>query len=303
MSYGNKGYNQVGDYSNPYDQRDDGSGDRYNNYSTGKYDNGYEMKDTDPNAILTECRDIDVALNKLDAQLGDLDLVFKQSLSRPDQQGSGEINDLSSQIMTGYRGLVSRVKNIKSKKASGEPKNAPQVGRVDRRLKATIQKYQTLEADFRRQSQAAAERQYRIVRPEASDAEVREAVADPNAPIFQQALLSSDRRGQASSTLQNVKERHEAIQNIERQMVELAQLFQDLDQIVQQQEPLVADIEQKGEEVRDNVTKGNEEIGTAIVSARSRNRKKWWCLLICIIIIIIIAVVVGVVVTMNNQKP
>jgi syntaxin 1B/2/3 len=101
-----------------------------------------------------------------------------------------------------------------------------------------------------------------------------------------------------------VKERHEAIQNIERQMVELAQLFKDLDQIVQQQEPLVADIEAKGEEIRENVTKGNEEIGTAIVSARARNRKKWWCFLIVIIILIIIAVVVVVViVVVNNKKP
>ena len=86
-------------------------------------------------------------------------------------------------------------------------------------------------------------------------------------------------------------------------MVELAQLFQDLDQIVQQQEPLVANIEQKGEEIHDNVVKGNEEIGTAIVSARSRNRKKWWCLLICILIIIVIAIIVAVVVTINNKKP
>jgi syntaxin 1B/2/3 len=85
-------------------------------------------------------------------------------------------------------------------------------------------------------------------------------------------------------------------------MVELAQLFQDLDQIVQQQEPLVADIEQKGEEVRENVTKGNEEIGTAIVSARSRNRKKWWCLLVAILILIVIAIVVAVVVTINKPK-
>jgi syntaxin 1B/2/3 len=86
-------------------------------------------------------------------------------------------------------------------------------------------------------------------------------------------------------------------------MVELAQLFQDLDQIVQEQEPLVADIEQKGEEVRENVTKGNKEIGTAIVSARSRNKKKWWCLLICVLIIIVIAVIAAVVVTINNKKP
>jgi syntaxin 1B/2/3 len=298
--YGNSGYNRVGDYGNPYDQREEPQGDRFNNYASRPYNDDMEMQNV--NAILDECRDVDRALDDLDTQLTQLERVFKQVLARPDMP-SGEINSLSSQIMTGYRGLVSRVKNIKSKRESGSPRNAPQVGKVDRRLKATIQRYQTLESEFRRDSQAAAERQYRIVRPDATDAEVREAVADPDAPIFQQALLSSDRRGQASSTLRNVKERHEAIQNIERQMVELAQLFQDLDQIVQQQEPLVADIETKGEAVRDDVTKGTDEIGTAIVSARSRNRKKWWCLLICIIIIIIIAVVVAVVVTMNNKKP
>lgn len=123
----------------------------------------------------------------------------------------------------------------------------------------------------------------------------------PNAlPNVSVQLLNSDRRGQASSTLRNVKERHEAIQNIERQMVELAQLFQDLDQIVQQQEPLVANIEQKGEEIHDNVVQANTEIGGAIEKARSRNRKKWWCLLI-VLLIIIVVVVIAVVVTQVNK--
>lgn len=119
--------------------------------------------------------------------------------------------------------------------------------------------------------------------------------------LTQLQLLNSDRRGQASSTLRNVKERHEAIQKIERQMVELAQLFQDLDQIVMQQEPLVENIEQKGEEIHSNVVQANTEIGGAIEKARSRNRKKWWCLLICVLIIIVIAVVVAVVVTINKK--
>ena len=139
--------------------------------------------------ILGQCTEINRAIDSLDRQLDDLDRVFRQSLARPDMP-SGEINNLSTQIMTGYRGLVSRVKNIKSKPESGSPRNAPQVGKIDRRLKATINKYQTLEADFRRDSQAAAERQYRIVRPEATEDEVREAVADPDAPIFQQAVRS-----------------------------------------------------------------------------------------------------------------
>jgi syntaxin 1B/2/3 len=144
-------------------------------------------RQNNPNAILDECREVDRALDQLDQDLNNLDGVFRRSLARPDMP-SGEINRLSSDIMTSYRGLVSRVKHMKSKPASGESRNAPQVGKIDRRLKATIHRYQTLESDFRNQSQAAAERQYRIVRPDATDAEVREAVADPDAPIFQQAV-------------------------------------------------------------------------------------------------------------------
>jgi syntaxin 1B/2/3 len=98
-----------------------------------------------------------------------------------------------------------------------------------------------------------------------------------------------------------VKERHEAIQKIEQQMVELAQLFQDLDQIVMQQEPLVENIEAKGEEIHSNVVQANTEIGGAIEKARSRNRKKWWCLLI-ILILIVIAIIVAVVVVVTKPK-
>ncbi|KAF2747649.1 t-SNARE [Sporormia fimetaria CBS 119925] len=292
MSYGGYNQQQGGYGSNPYDQRNNAG--RYDNYAQGPYDDpstggGYEMQNygqqqqapsaVDHNAILNDCREVDRALDQLDSQLGALERMFKQVLARPDMP-STEITNMSTQIMTAYRELVNRVKSIKSKPESGSPRNAPQVGKVDRRLKSTIHRYQEMEANFRRDSRAAAERQYRIVSPDATDDEVRQAVENPDAPIFQQALLNSDRRGQAQSSLRNVKERHEAIQKIERQMVELAHLFQDLDQIVTQQEPLVENIEQKGEEIHDNVVQANQEIGGAIEKARARNRKKWWCLLI-----------------------
>lgn len=83
-------------------------------------------------------------------------------------------------------------------------------------------------------------------------------------------------------------------------MIELAQLFQDLDQIVQQQEPMVAHIEAKGEEIHENVVQANTEISGAIDKARSRNRKKWWCLLVVLLIIIVI-VIIAVVVTQLNK--
>ena len=90
--------------------------------------------------------------------------------------------------------------------------------------------------------------------------------------------MSSNRRGQAQSALRAVQGRHEAIQKIEKQMIELAQLFQDMEAAVIEQEPAVMDIEQKGEETAVNVTKGNEQLDDAVKKARSARRKKWICL-------------------------
>jgi syntaxin 1B/2/3 len=95
--------------------------------------------------------------------------------------------------------------------------------------------------------------------------------------------------------MNNVAARHEAIQKIERDMITLAQLFQDLETAVIEQEPMVEQIEQKGEEVHDNVQKANVEIDGAIVKARSRNRKKWICLGISVVIVIIAIIVIIVV--------
>ncbi len=92
--------------------------------------------------------------------------------------------------------------------------------------------------------------------------------------------MQSDRRGQSQSALRAVQGRHEAIQKIESDMIQLAQLFQDMEALVVQQEPAVAQIETKGEETAENVTKANEEIDKGVELARARNRKKRWCLII-----------------------
>ena len=90
--------------------------------------------------------------------------------------------------------------------------------------------------------------------------------------------MTSNRRGQAQSALRAVEGRHEAIQKIERQMIELAQLFQDMEAAVVQQEPAVEIIDQKAEDTQMNIGKGNEQLDQAVVKARSARRKKWICL-------------------------
>lgn len=255
----------------------------------------------DPNAILNECRDIDRGIDKIEQNLQRLRSLQQRAINDPDAsqntQTNRELDALTSETMTLYRNFTKRLQNIKSQKASGEPRNAPQVGKVDRKLKNALQQYQQAESEYRSSVSEQMKRQYRIVRPDASDAEVNQAVEDTSDnQIFSQALLQGNRQGQAQSALQAVKGRHEAIQKIEAQMQELARLFEQVDEYVVQQEEQVEQIDMQGEQVVVDVNKANTELDTGIKQARSRNRKKWWCLLICIlIIVIVVAIAVGVV--------
>jgi len=312
-------YNPYGQAGNPYDQRgqDTEAYGNQGNYSErpdpysqqDQRQGGYKMSNinsSDPNRILNECRAVDQAIAEIEADLQRLKGLQQRYLADTNTSAQSplrmEVDRMGDNIMTKYRGLVSRVKGIKQQPESGNPRNAPQVGKVDRRLKTAINQYQQVEREFRKSSQEQMSRQYRIVRPDASDAEVREAVEDPNnQQIFSSALIQSDRRGEAQTVARNVSQRHEDIQKIERQMIELAQLFQDLEALVVQQEPAVTQIEQRGEEVQEHVAKANNELTGAVDKARAARRKKWMCLGLVILIIIIIVVVVVVVVEVTKH--
>jgi len=246
----------------------------------------------DPNAILNDCRAVGRAIDDLESRLVELQRLQKNFIS-----GSGasnrDVDNLSADIMSGYRGLADRVKRIKSQPDASNMRNKAQVDALDRRIRKAIQTYQTQESSFRKDVTEQQRRQYLIVRPDATESEIREATeSGADTQIFQQALMNADRRGQAQSTLRNVQQRHEAIQQIERTMIELQQLFQDLDAIVVQQEAPVMAIEQKAEETHTHLEAGNVHVEKAVNSARAARKKKWICLGICVAIILVIVLII-----------
>ncbi|KAI4097659.1 MAG: hypothetical protein LQ339_006704 [Xanthoria mediterranea] len=251
----------------------------------------------DPNAILNECREIDRGIDSIERNLERLRFLQQRAIDDVDASQNTatnrELDSLSSDTMTLYRNFGHRLKLIKGMKESGDPRNSPQVGRVDRKLKTAINEYQQVDSEFRKKLSAQMERQYRIVRPDASDQEVREAVEDTSrGQVFSQALMQSNRRGQAQSALSAVQGRHEAIQKIERQMIELAQLFQDVDAAIVEQEAPVQAIETGVEKTHENISGGNKQLDGAIKKAKSIRRKKWICLGIVVAIIVIIVVII-----------
>lgn len=240
---------------------------------------------SDPNAILNACRDVDRGMQEIKAAMGRLDSIQKSILNMTNSQNgtssdsSKQLDFATSEIMAMFRDLTGQVKNIKQKPESGSPRNAPQVRLCDKKLKEIKEEYQVMEAGYTRKLRDQAARQYRIVNPNATEQEISAAIDNnTDKPIFSQALMQSDRRGESQSALREVTSRHQEIQRIVQQMEELATMFNDMDNLVVQQEAAVVAIEMKGEEVVENLDKGNEQIGTAIQSARNTRKWKWWCL-------------------------
>ncbi|KAJ2892599.1 Protein transport protein SSO2 [Zalerion maritima] len=331
-------YNYGG--SNPYDQRGDGGYDQggYDNgggygqggYSQGGYDQGgygggggsggsysqgggsdVEMSSGGHIAILNECRNIDGEIRELESRHQQLrtlhDKAAYEAGNEPDSRTNQEITAVLDEIRDTYHTLGDRLKNLATKPESQSPKCKPQVDRVKRSLKDSVQKFATLQSQLSREKDADVERQYRIVNgnPPESDVRrymdgVRNGEEDPN-QLFQQALMQSSRVEGANRKLSALKARNQALQQIERQMAELLELFTQMDTLVMQQDVNVAQIEQKAEEVVENLDKGNEEIGTAVKTAKATRRKKWWCLGICVLIIIIVVIIVVVYMAVNGK--
>ncbi|KAL6877063.1 t-SNARE [Trichoderma novae-zelandiae] len=319
------GYNAK---QNPYDQRDDnnysGGGyeqggydnppPSYNNAPYGSGGRGYQqagnavemapltqnaggMAREDPNAIRNECRDISNSVRQVESNLEQIKVLQSRVLSDVDSSSSSQSNRqldaLTTETMATYRALAERVRAVKSKPEGRSAMNSGHVDRVDREVKAVITKYQTVESEFQASVKQQMGRQYRIVRPEATEDEVQAAVdGTGNSQIFSQALMQSDRQGRARAALSAVQDRHKELLKIEQQMTELFQLMQDLDTLVVQQDAAIVQIEQKGEEIVDNLDKGNEEIAVAVTTARATRKKKWICLGIVVAIIAIVVIIV-----------
>ncbi|KAI1114504.1 t-SNARE [Nemania sp. NC0429] len=311
----------YGGRQNPFDDRnDDGYGGgppsnpAYRNqdaYGSNNVEMAPLAQNVDPftdrnsNSALDEISDINRGIDTIDRNLEQLRMLQQRSLDDADSSASSNTNRqldrLSSETMAQYRSLTERVRQLKSK-PENQQKFGQQVRRVDTRLKDAIRAYQQVESSFRKKTEEQMARQYRIVRPDATEEEVRAAVEDQTGgQVFQQALMQSNRRGQAQAVLNAVQDRHAQLQKIERQMMELAQLFQDMDTLVMQQDPAVTNIEERAEQVVDDLDRGNTEIGVAVNTARATRKKKWICLGIVVAIIAIIAIALAVYFTTRPQ--
>jgi syntaxin 1B/2/3 len=155
-------------------------------------DNSLQMQfridgDAKSYALFEECRQVEQDLNVLDDHLDQLKLVFQKVPFQSDVH-SAETSQLKSSIQNSYCAILEHIEGLRSRPGSDSARDVAHLRKVIVRLKATVQRYERIQADFRRDSEQTARRQFRIVHPKATEAEVDQAVCTPGMPIFQQAV-------------------------------------------------------------------------------------------------------------------
>ncbi|KAF7290022.1 Syntaxin-like protein [Mycena chlorophos] len=158
-----------------------------------------------------------------------------------------------------------------------------------------LQEYQRVEHDARTRARARVERQVRIVKADATQADIDRAIdSGDGGQVFMQALTSSTDYAHARSAYNEVQARAQDLRKMEETLAELAQLFTDMALLVEQQNETLVAIEDAAQQTEVHAEEGAKQVTKTVEIARSLRRKRWICFFICLIVVIILAAVLAV---------
>ncbi|KAK9461536.1 t-SNARE [Lipomyces oligophaga] len=251
----------------------------------------------DMNSFFREIDEVKNQINQYDNNVTRIETLHTRSLSEidsdRDQFIQKQIDSLVAETSTLSDSIRARVADIASKSKTDPTKNT-QANSVRTAFSESVRRFHSVEASYSSKYKERYRRQLKIAMPEASNEQIESAIEDGDGQqIFSQALLNSNRRGEARAALTEVQNRHKDIQKMERTMAELLQLFKEMEEVIQLQAQDVQTVDNTTKRVEREVNKGVEETRGAVKSARAARRKKWICFGIIVIICIILAVVLG----------
>ncbi|KAF2157527.1 t-SNARE [Myriangium duriaei CBS 260.36] len=246
--------------------------------------------------ILNECRDLQKAIDEIEGRLRTFH-GLQQSLLSGDGGSSYEVSAMESDIMRTLCALVNHFQQIKSRPGSGLPQVSPQVASLDGRIERIISSFKQQQSTFLRDVKEQQKRQYLVVNPNATEAELRaitEAAGDEK--VLEQALISAQPGSQAQSELRG---RHNAIQQTERNVVGLDNFLREMDAPVNQQDPKMNFAISQAEQGQMPVVDGNVNLHFEAQRARSRRKRQICCGISLLIIAVKLAILLVVLKQLN----
>ena len=161
------------------------------------------------------------------------------------------------------------------------------------KLKEQMGEFQNLRERLREEYKEIVERRYfAVTGTEADEREVERLIeTGESETMFQTALLEKG-RGQILDTVNEIQDRHYAIRELERKLLELNQVFLDMSVLVEAQGEMIDNVESHVAKSVAFVQQGHVELKRA--REYQKNTRKWTCLVMVILMIILCSVLIPV---------
>ncbi|KAI7732114.1 hypothetical protein M8C21_020977, partial [Ambrosia artemisiifolia] len=172
---------------------------------------------------------------------------------------------------------------------------------LKKKFKDKVTEFQTLRENIHQEHRAVVERRVFTVTGTRADEETIDRLIETgdSEQIFQKAIQEQG-RGQVVDTLAEIQERHDAVIEVERKLLDLQQIFQDLAILVDAQGEILDNIETHVSSAVDHVQSANRALKKT--KKLQKNTRKWICFAIVILLIVISVVLVVVVKPWQSTK-
>ncbi|KAL9247047.1 hypothetical protein vseg_020518 [Gypsophila vaccaria] len=166
------------------------------------------------------------------------------------------------------------------------------VAGLGNKLKVKMDEFQRLREKINEEYKEIVQRRYFTVTGENPDEQTVDLlISTGESETFLQRVIQQQGRGEIMDTIAEIKERHDAIKDIERNLMELHQIFQDMATLVFHQSEQLNDIQRNVERSKSVVAAGTRQLVEA--RKKQKNTRKWTFFAIILLLIIILVVVLS----------
>ncbi|CAL1372694.1 unnamed protein product [Linum trigynum] len=161
------------------------------------------------------------------------------------------------------------------------------VGGLGKKLKDLMDDFQNLRAKMAAEYKETVERRYFTITGEkASEELIDDLISSGESESFLQKAIQEQGRGQILDTIAEIQERNDAVKEIEKNLIELHQVFLDMAALVEAQGHQLNDIESHVAHASSFVRRGTEQLQEA--REYQKSSRKWTCYAIILGIVFII---------------
>ncbi|KAJ3390576.1 hypothetical protein HDU84_007277 [Entophlyctis sp. JEL0112] len=168
-------------------------------------------------------------------------------------------------------------------------------------LQDAVREHVQVGNEVKESSKRQFSRQYRIVRPDATDSEIENALNSGKASVFENVAISGDVLAK-QNILSAAQSRQADILKLSASMSQLVDLMTQLSDLVNKQGEMIDESEEKIDSASRDLELGNEYVGEANRYALGARKTQWYIFAIVGIVVVIVAIVIAVEVVKNKQN-